>query len=221
MVRVKGSWTNQSCPGDEYLPFEPSSSHLGHSKVAQRKRGGSCTDLFVLAQSCWVDTAVCTAQQCARVHTLFHARTAPCTHCSVRAHFCSCCQDSYCSQPISAFFPAAKHLHSANFCPFCQEHSCCSQPSSALLPSTCTQPTSALSAMSAAATASLHLPILPCCHRPKTILAFLVASVILKAGLIGHKPSPIHAEHFGISHVMIGCTVSEIARDDHFCPNAL
>ena len=174
MVRVKGSWTNQSCPGDEYLPFEPSSSHLGHSKVAQRERGGSCTDLFILAQSCWVDTAVCTAQQCARAR----AHTVPCTHCSVHALLLllPCCQDSYCSQPISAFFTAAKHLHSANFCPFCQKHNYCSQPSSALLPSTCTQPTSALSAMSAAATASLHLPILPCCQRPKTILAFLVAS---------------------------------------------
>ena len=167
MVRVKVSWTNQSCPGDEYLPFEPSSSHLGHSKVAQRKRGGvlhrlvySCTVL--LGGHCCVH---CTAVR-ARMHTLFRTRLL----------LLPCCQDSYCSQPISAFFPAAKHLHSANFCPFCQEHSCCSQPSSALLPSTCTQPTSALSAMSAAATASLHLPILPCCHRPKTILAFLVAS---------------------------------------------
>ena len=175
MVRVKGSWTNQSCPEDEYLPFEPSSSHLGHSKVAQRERGGI---LHRLVYSC----TVLLGGHCCVHSTLVRAHTVPCTHCSVhtllgaRAHFCSCCQDSYCSQPISAFFPAAKHLHSANFCPFCQEHSCCSQPSSALLPSTCTQPTSALSAMSAAATASLHLPILPCCHRPKTILAFLVAS---------------------------------------------
>ena len=34
MVWVKGSWTNQSCSGDEYLPFEPSSRPLGQSQVA-------------------------------------------------------------------------------------------------------------------------------------------------------------------------------------------
>ena len=67
MVGVTGSWTNQSYPGDEYLPFEPSSSPLGHSKVAQRERGGSCTDLFILAQSCWVDRwiALCALQSSA------------------------------------------------------------------------------------------------------------------------------------------------------------
>ena len=35
MVRVTGSYTNQSCPEDKYGPFEPSSSPLGHSQVAQ------------------------------------------------------------------------------------------------------------------------------------------------------------------------------------------
>ena len=34
--------------------------------------------------------------------------------------------------------------------------------------------------------------------------------------MIGHKPSPFYAEHFGISHVMIGCAVSEIARETIF-----
>ena len=34
LIRVMGSWTNQSYPGDEHWPFEPSSSLLGHSKVA-------------------------------------------------------------------------------------------------------------------------------------------------------------------------------------------
>ena len=67
MVGVTGSWTNQSYPGDEYLPFEPSSSPLGHSKVAQRHRGGS---LHRLVYSCTVflggqvNSTVSTAEQC-------------------------------------------------------------------------------------------------------------------------------------------------------------
>ena len=51
------------------------------------------------------------------------------------------------------------------------------------------------------------LPLLPCCHRPKTILAFPVASGLLKAGPVGLKPSPFHAEHFGISYVIFGWVV--------------
>ena len=155
--------------------------------MPQRERGGvfAQTCLFLHSLVGWTllcalhsmraraHTVACT--HCS-VHALIRACTAQCTHCSVRARaLLLLLPRQLLSQPISAFLPAAKQLHSANFCPFCQEHSC-SQPSSALLPSTCTQPTSALSAMSAAATASLHLPILPCCHRPKTILAFLVAS---------------------------------------------
>ena len=34
MVRVMGSFSSQSCPGDKYEPFEPSSSLLGYSQVA-------------------------------------------------------------------------------------------------------------------------------------------------------------------------------------------
>ena len=138
MVGVTGSWTNQSCPGDEYLPFEPSSSPLGHSKVAQRERGGSCTDLFILAQSCWVDRciALCALQSSAQQREGEREREA-------------------------------------------------------------TAP-------------SQLLPLLPCCHRPKTILAFPVASGLLKAGPVGPKPSTFHAESGSISFVTIRLTVSEI-----------
>ena len=33
MVRVTGSNTKQSCQGDDYKPFQPSSNPLGHSQV--------------------------------------------------------------------------------------------------------------------------------------------------------------------------------------------
>ena len=55
-------------------------------------------------------------------------------------------------------------------------------------------------------------PLLPLlyCHRPKTILAFPVASGLLKAGPVGPKPSTFHAESSSITFVMIRLTVSEI-----------
>ena len=47
----------------------------------------------------------------------------------------------------------------------------------------------------------------PAAYRLKTILAFPAASGLFKGRFFGLKPSPFHAEHFGISYVIFGCLV--------------
>ena len=57
MVGVAGSFTCQSCPGDIYGPFEPSSSPLGHSQLAQRERKHDAIDTETSGGHCLHCTA--------------------------------------------------------------------------------------------------------------------------------------------------------------------